>query len=62
LAAQVKSRWGKLTDDDLQHIAGKKEQFVGKLQEHYGIAKEAAERQIDKWLAKLTPGQGDKSS
>jgi uncharacterized protein YjbJ (UPF0337 family) len=62
LAGQVKSRWGKLTDDDLQNIAGKKEQFVGKLQEHYGILKEEAERQIDKWLAKLTPGQGDKSS
>jgi uncharacterized protein YjbJ (UPF0337 family) len=62
LAGQVKSEWAKLTDDDLANVAGKKEQFVGKLQEHYGIVKEDAETQIDKWLAKMTPGNGDRSS
>ena len=35
LAGQVKSQWGKLTDDDLKNIAGKRQQLVGKLQERY---------------------------
>jgi uncharacterized protein YjbJ (UPF0337 family) len=58
----VKSRWAKLTDDDLANVAGKKEQFAGKLQEHYGIVNQDAERQIDELLAKLKPGPVDKSS
>ena len=62
LAGQVKSQWAKLSDDDLANVAGKKEQFVGKLQERYGIVKKDAERQIDKWLAKMNPGHGKKSS
>jgi uncharacterized protein YjbJ (UPF0337 family) len=39
--------WGKLMSDDLAAIAGKYEQFVGRLQERYGIAKEEANQQID---------------
>jgi uncharacterized protein YjbJ (UPF0337 family) len=62
LAGEIKSRWGKLTDDDLQNVAGKKEQLVGKLREHYGILQQEAEQQIDVWLAKLTPARGDKPS
>ena len=60
LAGQVKSRWGKLTDDDLTNVAGKKEHLVGKLQQHYGILKDDAEKQVDEWLAKFKPGHGDK--
>jgi len=43
----VKSKWAKLTDDDLQLIGGKKDQLAGKLQERYGWAKDKAEREID---------------
>jgi len=43
---KVKEQWGKLTDDDLDRIAGKKDQLAGRLQESYGIGKEDAERQI----------------
>ena len=43
--AQVK--WGKLTDDQLDVIAGKREQLVGKVQEQYGISKDEAETQVD---------------
>lgn len=46
----VKQKWGKLTDDDIDVIAGKKDQLVGKLQERYGIAKEQAEKQADEWV------------
>jgi uncharacterized protein YjbJ (UPF0337 family) len=56
----VKSQWAKLTDDDLNNIAGKKEQLLGKIQELYGIVKEDAEKQIDKWAAKVNSGHSDK--
>ena len=42
----VKEKWGKLTDDDLDTISGKKEHLLGKLQEKYGIAKNRAEEQL----------------
>jgi len=38
--------WGKVMDDDLAAIAGKYDEFVGKLQERYGIAKEEANQQV----------------
>lgn len=45
-SGQVKEQWGKLTNDDLDVIAGKRDQLVGKVQERYGIAKEEAEKQV----------------
>jgi uncharacterized protein YjbJ (UPF0337 family) len=46
---QVKEKWGKLTDDDLTVIGGKKDQLVGKIHERYGIAKDVAEKQVDEF-------------
>jgi uncharacterized protein YjbJ (UPF0337 family) len=46
----AKQQWGKLTDDDLEVIAGKREALVGKLQERYGMAKEEAQKKADDWL------------
>lgn len=46
----VKKQWAKLTDDDLEYMAGSKDQFVGRLQERYGMAKEDAQKQADTWL------------
>jgi len=45
----ARQKWAKLTDDDLEFIAGNREHFAGRLQERYGIAKEEAERQLDEW-------------
>ena len=53
LAGQVKSQWGKLTDDDLKNIAGKRQQLVGKLQERYGILKDDIEKQVNHWLGTI---------
>jgi uncharacterized protein YjbJ (UPF0337 family) len=47
LKGKVREEWGKLTDDDLEAIAGKRDQLVGRLQERYGLAKDAAESHID---------------
>ncbi len=45
----IRERWGKLTDDDIQRVAGKKDQFIGLIQQRYGIKREEAERQVDEW-------------
>ncbi|MGH9511094.1 MAG: CsbD family protein [Terriglobales bacterium] len=49
MKGSVKERWGKLTDDDLNVIGGRKDQLVGRVQERYGIAKDEAQRQVDEW-------------
>jgi uncharacterized protein YjbJ (UPF0337 family) len=51
MQGSVKEKWGKLTDDDLTQIAGKRDQFIGKVQERYGIAKEEAQRRVDEWMS-----------
>ena len=47
---KVREKWGKLTDNDLEQIAGKKDQLIGRIQERYGISKEEAMRQTDDWI------------
>ena len=53
IKGEVRSKWAKLTDDDVAHVGGKKDRLVGKLQERYGVMKDDAERQIDEWIEKL---------
>ncbi|HQR98617.1 MAG: CsbD family protein [Pseudomonadota bacterium] len=43
---KVKEQWGKLTDDDLDIIAGKRDQLLGRIQERHGIAEDEAEKQL----------------
>lgn len=47
----VREQWGKLTDQDLEVIAGKKDRLLGKLQQAYGFGKEKASENVDQWLA-----------
>jgi uncharacterized protein YjbJ (UPF0337 family) len=42
----VKEKWGKLTDDNLGAIAGKRDQLAGRIQESYGLTKDQTEAQI----------------
>jgi uncharacterized protein YjbJ (UPF0337 family) len=53
LKGKVRERWGKLTDDDLDRIAGKRGQLIGTIQQKYGEAREKAERQVSDFEAKL---------
>ena len=46
---KVKAEWGKLTDDDLTMLDGKKDTLIGKIQERYGIKRDEAERRVDDW-------------
>jgi uncharacterized protein YjbJ (UPF0337 family) len=44
---KLKEQWGKLTDDDLDVIAGRRDQLLGRIQERHGLAKEEAQRQVE---------------
>lgn len=49
LKGKVKEQWGKLTDDDFDVIAGKRDQLVGRIQERHGISRDEAEKQVKDW-------------
>ncbi|GAC1605281.1 MAG: CsbD family protein [Ramlibacter sp.] len=46
LKGKLKEQWGKLTEDDLDVIAGKRDQLLGRIQERHGIARAEAEAQV----------------
>jgi len=52
LKGSVKQQWGKLTDDDLDVVAGKRDQLSGKIQEAYGVGKDEADRQLNDWVSR----------
>lgn len=49
---ELKQKWGRFTDDDLQQIAGSYEKFVGKVQERYGDKKGELMKWADQWHEK----------
>jgi uncharacterized protein YjbJ (UPF0337 family) len=53
-AGKAKEQWGLLTDHDVDAIAGRRGQLVGKIQERYGVARNEAERQLAEWQRKAT--------
>jgi uncharacterized protein YjbJ (UPF0337 family) len=46
MKGNVREWWGKLTDDDLEKIGGKKDKLMGALQERYGYTRERADEEI----------------
>lgn len=52
---ELKEKWGKFTDDDLQQIEGNYEKFVGKAQERYGDKKDELMKWADQWLQRSPP-------
>jgi uncharacterized protein YjbJ (UPF0337 family) len=49
----LRQQWGKLTDNDVEMIAGNRDKLIGVLQERYGIAKEEAQKRADDWVSTL---------
>jgi len=47
---KIKEKWGKLTDDDLTKINGRREQLEGIIEQRYGLAKDMVRKDIDAWL------------
>ena len=50
MRGKVRQQWGKLTDDDLDVIAGQRDELIGRLQERYGWARDEAEKQADVFM------------
>jgi uncharacterized protein YjbJ (UPF0337 family) len=46
---KAQQQWGKLTNDDLDVVEGKREELIGRIQTRYGIVREDAERQVRDW-------------
>ena len=46
---KAKQQWGKLTDDDLDVIEGRRDELLGKVQHAYGVSREEAETQVSRW-------------
>lgn len=46
IKGKIRERWGRLTDDDLDVIAGRRDQLLGRIQQRHGLAREEAERQV----------------
>lgn len=49
MTGKLKEQWGKLTDDDMDIIAGKRDQLLGRIQERHGVLKDEAEKQLKAW-------------
>ena len=54
ITGKAKEQWGKLTDDDLEVVAGHRDQLAGKIQERYGVAKDEADKQLAAWERTVT--------
>ena len=48
----LRQHWGRLTEDDLNKLNGQREQLEGKIQERYGITRDAARSEVDHWLTR----------
>ena len=53
LTGDIKTKWGRLTDDDVDAIDGQQDKLVGRIQEAYGIEREEAESQVREWFNSL---------
>ena len=53
MKVRLRERWGKLTDQDVESIGGKKDRLLGALKERYGLEMEKATHEIDSWVTTL---------
>jgi uncharacterized protein YjbJ (UPF0337 family) len=54
---KAREQWGRLTDDDVDVVMGRRDQLIGKIQERYGITRDEADREINEWLEMLEVSQ-----
>lgn len=53
IKGQIHQKWGKLTNDEMDQIAGKRDELIGRIQQRYGQGKDAISRELDEFLASL---------
>lgn len=46
------AQWGKLTDDELDQVKGRRTELAGLIQQKYGKTREEAEKEIDLWASR----------
>lgn len=49
LKGKARQQWGELTDDDIEKVAGKRDELIGRIQKVYGVSRDEAERQVSEW-------------
>ena len=59
---KVKEKWGKLTDDDLKFIDGRRDRLEGKIQQRYGFAPDHVRKEVDDWVRWQTPVSSERRS
>jgi len=59
--SRVQERWGRLTNNELDAIAGRREQLVGRIQKIYGLPPAEAERQLRNWERNLAVEEFDET-
>jgi uncharacterized protein YjbJ (UPF0337 family) len=50
MRGDIKQKWGKLTDDEMDQINGQYDKLVGTIQERYGYSRDRAEREVDRFM------------
>ena len=50
---RIRERWGRLTDDQLDVVAGRRAQLTARIQDSYGLTRAEAQRQLDNWERNL---------
>jgi uncharacterized protein YjbJ (UPF0337 family) len=50
---RVRERWGRLNDDELAVVAGRRDQLTGRIQQAYGLSQDEADRQLRNWERNL---------
>jgi uncharacterized protein YjbJ (UPF0337 family) len=53
MKGKLREQWGKLTDQDLESIGGKKDRLLGALKQRYGMEAEKATQEVDRWVTAL---------
>jgi uncharacterized protein YjbJ (UPF0337 family) len=53
LKGDIRQKWAKLTDSDVDAIGGKKDELIGRLQKHYGYSKDQASKEVDDFSTNL---------
>jgi uncharacterized protein YjbJ (UPF0337 family) len=56
IRAEVRRRWGQLTDDDLEAVGGDVDRLIGCIEKRYGQPREHAAREVDGWCDELESG------
>jgi uncharacterized protein YjbJ (UPF0337 family) len=58
---RIRDRWGRLTEDQLDVIAGQRDQLAGQIEVSYGLSRDEAERQLRTWERNLAGEEFDEA-